>query len=75
MNKTVTTLAATNRQKRRTQRNLVKRSVVQILTVSNVPSDLLEAIDELAASQDRSRSSFIRRELQRAVAGYRAKAV
>jgi hypothetical protein len=34
----------------------------------------LDAIDELAAGQDRSRSSFVRRELQRIVAGYRAKA-
>ena len=45
---------------------------VQILTISNVPSGILDAIDELAADQDRSRSSFIRRELQRVVAGYRA---
>ena len=51
-----------------------KASTVQILTISNVPSDVLEAIDELAAGQDRSRSSFVRRELQRIVAGYRAKA-
>ena len=81
--------AATNRQKRRAKSNLkarggryartvnppAKRPVVQILTVSNVPSDVLDAIDELAARQDRSRSSFIRRELQRVVAGYQAKAV
>jgi metal-responsive CopG/Arc/MetJ family transcriptional regulator len=33
----------------------------------------LEAIDELAARQDRSRSSFVRRELQRIVAEYQAK--
>ena len=46
---------------------------VQILTISNVPSDILEAIDELAARQDRSRSSFVRRELQRIVAEYQAK--
>ena len=46
---------------------------VQILTISNVPSDILEAIDELAARQDRSRSSFVRRELQRSVAEYQAK--
>jgi len=51
-----------------------KTSAVQILTISNVPSDVLDAIDELAAGQDRSRSSFVRRELQRIVAGYRAKA-
>jgi Ribbon-helix-helix protein, copG family len=51
-----------------------KTPAVQILTISNVPSDVLDAIDELAAGQDRSRSSFVRRELQRIVAGYRAKA-
>jgi metal-responsive CopG/Arc/MetJ family transcriptional regulator len=44
-----------------------------MLTISNVSSDLLDAIDELAARQDRSRSSFVRRELQRIVAEYRAK--
>jgi hypothetical protein len=52
-----------------------KKPIVQILTISNVPSDVLEAIDRLAARQDRSRSSFIRRELQRIVADYRANAV
>jgi uncharacterized protein YaaN involved in tellurite resistance len=51
-----------------------KTPVVQILTISNVPSSVLEAIDKLAAKQDRSRSSFIRRELQRVVAEYKAKA-
>ena len=51
-----------------------KPPAVQILTISNVPSDVLDAIDELAASQDRSRSSFVRRELQRIVAGHRVKA-
>ena len=45
-----------------------KTPAVQILTISNVPSDILEAIDELAARQDRSRSSFVRRELKRIVA-------
>jgi metal-responsive CopG/Arc/MetJ family transcriptional regulator len=45
-----------------------------MLTISNVPSNVLEAIDELAARQDRSRSSFVRRELQRIVAEYRANA-
>ena len=49
------------------------KPAIQILTISNVPSDLLEAIDELAARQDRSRSSFVRRELQRIVAEYQAK--
>jgi hypothetical protein len=34
----------------------------------------LDALDELAAEQGRSRSSFVRRELQRIVAEYRAKA-
>jgi hypothetical protein len=51
-----------------------KTPAVQLLTISNVPSDVLDAIDELAAGQDRSRSSFVRRELQRVVARYRAKA-
>ena len=41
---------------------------VQVMTISNVPSDILEAIDELAARQDRSRSSFVRYELKRIVA-------
>jgi len=48
-------------------------SAPQMLTISNVPSDILEAIDDLAARQDRSRSSFVRRELQRIVAEYQAK--
>ncbi len=52
---------------------LLEDPTVQTLTISNVPSDLLEAIDELAARQDRSRSSFVRRELQRIVAEYQAK--
>ena len=50
-----------------------KTPAVQLLTISNVPSAILEAIDELAARQDRSRSSFVRRELQRIIAEYRAK--
>ncbi|PYV57530.1 MAG: hypothetical protein DMG98_10215 [Acidobacteria bacterium] len=76
-----------NRRERRTQLNfraragqwartvppLAKTPAVQILTISNVPNDILEAIDELAARQDRSRSSFVRRELQRIVAEYQAK--
>jgi hypothetical protein len=78
----------TKRRERQTKPNLRARSgwhartvnpraktpAVQLLTISNVPSDVLGAIDELAAEQDRSRSSFIRRALQRIVAGYRAKA-
>ena|SRR5215475_1095673 len=52
---------------------LARTPAVQLLTISNVPSDILEAIDELAARQDRSRSSFVRRELQRIVAEYQAK--
>jgi hypothetical protein len=50
-----------------------KTPTVQILTISNVPSAILEAIDELATRQDRSRSSFVRRELERSVAAYQAK--
>ena len=57
----------------RTVTALAKTPTVQILTISNVSSELLEAIDELAARQDRSRSSFVRRELERIVAEYRAK--
>ena len=57
----------------RTVGPVAKTPAAQILTISNVPSDILEAIDELAARQDRSRSSFIRRELQRIVAEYQAK--
>jgi hypothetical protein len=78
---------STNRRRRRAKLNfkagvgqwprtvtpVAKRPTVQILTISNVPSDMLEAIDELAARQDRSRSSFVRRELQRIVAEYQAK--
>ena len=60
-------------QSARTVPPLAKPPTVQILTISNVPSDILEAIDELAARQDRSRSSFVRRELQRIVAEYQAK--
>jgi hypothetical protein len=60
-------------QRVRTVTPLAKMRAVQILTISNVPSDILEAIDELAARQDRSRSSFVRRELQRIVAEYQAK--
>ena len=60
-------------QSARTVAALAKTPTVQILTISNVPRDLLGAIDELAAKQDRSRSSFIRRELQRIVAEYQAK--
>jgi hypothetical protein len=51
-----------------------KTRLIPVLAISNVPSDILEAIDEIAARQDRSRSSFVRRELERVVAGYRAKA-
>jgi len=78
---------AANRRGRRTKVNfkagagkrastvipVAKRPAVEILTISNVPSDLLEAIDELAATQDRSRSSFVRRELERIVAESQAK--
>ena len=77
----------TNRRKRQAKPNLKARSGqfsrtvhrraktpdFQLLTISNVPSDILNAIDDLAAGQDRSRSSFVRRELQRIVAGHRAK--
>lgn len=58
----------------RTVNPRAKTPNVQMLTIKNVPSDILDAIDELAARQDRSRSSFVRCELQRIVAGHRAKA-
>ena len=67
-------LGARNGRYARTVKPRAKTPAVQILTISNVPSDVLDAIDELAAGQDRSRSSFIRRALQRIVAGYRAEA-
>jgi len=60
-------------ERARTVTPLANRPAVQILTISNVPGVILEAIDELAARQDRSRSSFVRRELQRIVAEYQAK--
>ena len=60
-------------QRARTVTPLARTPAVQILTISNVPSDILEAIDEFAARQDRSRSSFVRRELQRIVVEYQAK--
>ena len=60
-------------QRARTVTPLAKTPPVQMLTISNVTSDILEAIDELAARQDRSRSSFVRRELQRSLAEYQAK--
>ena len=69
-----TNLRQRNGRYARTVNPRAKTPAVQILTISNVPSDVLDAIDELAAGQDRSRSSFVRRELQRVVAGYRAKA-
>ena len=60
-------------QRARAVSPVVKRPTVQILTISNVPSDMLEAIDELAARQDRSRSSVVRRALERIVAESKAK--
>jgi hypothetical protein len=62
-----------NRRRRLARITFKAKATIQILTISNVPSDLLEVIDELAARQDRSRSSFVRRELERIVTGYRAK--
>jgi Ribbon-helix-helix protein, copG family len=52
---------------------LLKDPTVQTVTISNFPADILQAIDELAARQHRSRSSFVRRELQRIVAEYQTK--
>ncbi len=67
-------LRTRNGRHARTVNSRAKTPAVQILTISNVPSHVLDAIDELAAGQDRSRSSFVRRALQRIVAGYRAEA-
>jgi hypothetical protein len=67
-------LRARSRQYARTVNTRAKTPAFQILTISNVPSDVLNAIDDLAAGQDRSRSSFVRRELQLMVAGQRTKA-
>ena len=67
-------LRARNRRYARTVSPRTRTPAVQMLTISNVPSDILDAIDELAAGQDRSRSSFVRRELERIAVGYRAKA-
>jgi hypothetical protein len=68
----------TNRREERIKTNsrasVSRARAVQILTISNVPNDVLDAIDELAAGQDRSRSSFVRGVLQRVVTEYRAKA-
>ena len=52
---------------------LVKTPTVQMLTICNVRRDILDAINELAAKQDRSRSSFVRRELERIVVEYQAR--
>ena len=62
-------LPARGTERARTVTQRAKASAVQILTISNIPNDILEAIDELAAAQDRSRSNFIRR----IVVEYRAK--
>ena len=67
-------LRARNRRHAQMVNPRAKTAAVQMLTISNVPSYVLDMIDELAAGQDRSRSSFIRGALQRIVAGYRAKA-
>ena len=71
--RTKPTLRARNGRDARTVNPRAKTAAVQILSISNVPSDILDAIDELAARQDRNRSSFVRHELQRIVAEYRAK--
>ncbi len=67
-------LRARNRRYAQTVKSRAKTAAVQMLTISNVPSYVLDMIDEIAAGQDRSRSSFIRGALQRIVAGYRAQA-
>jgi hypothetical protein len=72
--RTKPSLRARRRRFSRTVNPRAKTPAVQMLTISNVPTDILNAIDELAARQDRSRSSFVRRELQRIVVGHWAKA-
>ena len=87
LSETITTPCGVNRQGRRAKVNfktkggkrartatpVAKRPTVEILTISNVPSDILEAIDEIAARQDHIRSSFVRCELKRIVAESQAK--
>jgi len=43
------------------------------ITVSGIPVELVEEIDRFAAEEDRSRSSFIRRELEQSVDRRKAK--
>jgi metal-responsive CopG/Arc/MetJ family transcriptional regulator len=57
----------------RTVALLAKTPAVSAVTIDNVPIDLLKKITELAAREGRSRSSFVRRLLQRIVADYQAK--
>lgn len=37
------------------------------ITISGLPKELLKKIDELADADDRSRSAFVRRELEKAI--------
>jgi hypothetical protein len=73
-NRAERTKSARSRRYARIANPRPKTPIFQMLTVSNVPSDVLNALDEIAARQDRSRSSFVRLELQRVVAGYGATA-
>lgn len=43
------------------------------VTVSGVPETLVEDIDRMAAQEDRSRSAFIRREMEQVVERRKAK--
>jgi hypothetical protein len=45
----------------------------QTVTISNVPTALLEAIKELAEEERRPVSNFLRQHLERIVAEYKAK--
>jgi hypothetical protein len=51
-----------------------KRPAFRLLTIANVPRNVLEGIDELAGKQGRGRSSFVRHALHRIVADYRVDA-
>jgi predicted DNA binding CopG/RHH family protein len=50
-----------------------KLSDVQTVTISNVPLPLLEAIKQLAETEGRPVSNFLRQELERIVAEHQAR--
>lgn len=44
-----------------------EEEAVQTITISGVSEELIEQIDKLAAKEDRTRSSFVRRVLEQAI--------